>query len=76
MEWISNSFLLFSAPEAKYTHWKQTVFYIREPITIKSGEQITGEFVMKPNEKNKVGSYFFTSDDLIQEICFWFVVHF
>ena len=49
------------APEARYTHWKQTVFYIREPITIKKGEIIKGEFVMKPNEKNKVSNFFKSS---------------
>jgi len=42
-----------TSPEARYTHWKQTVFYIRDPITIKKGEIIKGEFIMKPNEKNK-----------------------
>jgi len=42
-----------TGPESKYTHWKQTVFYIREPITIKYGEMIKGEFVIKPNQRNK-----------------------
>lgn len=42
-----------TGPESKYTHWKQTVFYMREPITVKHGEIIKGDFVIKPNERNK-----------------------
>ena len=43
-----------TAPEARYTHWKQTVFYIDDCLTIKSGEQLSGVFSMAPNPKNKV----------------------
>jgi len=42
-----------TGPESKYTHWKQTVFYMREPITIKYGEMIKGDFIIKPNQRNK-----------------------
>jgi predicted RNA methylase len=42
-----------TGPESKYTHWKQTVFYMREPVTIKYGEILKGEFIIKPNERNK-----------------------
>ncbi|XP_018021038.2 protein arginine N-methyltransferase 1 [Hyalella azteca] len=41
-----------TAPEARYTHWKQTVFYLDDYITAKNGEEITGTFTMKPNERN------------------------
>lgn len=37
---------------SEYTHWKQTVFYLQDVITIKTGEVITGHFTCKPNEKN------------------------
>ncbi|XP_031575402.1 protein arginine N-methyltransferase 1-like [Actinia tenebrosa] len=40
------------APDARYTHWKQTVFYFDDYLTVKPGEEITGELQMKPNEKN------------------------
>eukprot|EP00111_Clytia_hemisphaerica_P008131 TCONS_00023712-protein len=43
-----------TGPEARYTHWKQTVFYINEPITAKRGEVVTGEFIIKPNDRNNV----------------------
>jgi len=41
-----------TSPEAPYTHWKQTVFYLNEYVTGKKGEEIFGSFEMKPNEKN------------------------
>jgi len=42
-----------TAPEAPYTHWKQTVFYMEEAITARKGEEIYGVFRMKPNNRNK-----------------------
>ncbi|KAI9576323.1 protein arginine N-methyltransferase 1-B [Glossina fuscipes] len=42
-----------TSPEATYTHWKQTVFYLDDYLTVKKGEEITGIFKMKPNERNK-----------------------
>ena len=42
------------APEARYTHWKQTVFYIEDCLTVKHGEQLTGLFSVAPNTRNKV----------------------
>jgi len=41
-----------TAPDAKYTHWKQTVFYIDETITMQKQDEISGNFSVKPNEKN------------------------
>ncbi|KAK6177341.1 hypothetical protein SNE40_015460 [Patella caerulea] len=42
-----------TAPEAPYTHWKQTVFYLGDnDLTIKKGEEINGTFSMKPNQQN------------------------
>ena len=44
-----------AAPEAPYTHWKQTVFYLGEhDLTIKKGEVMDGVFTMKPNKSNVV----------------------
>ncbi|KAJ3121773.1 Protein arginine N-methyltransferase 1 [Nowakowskiella sp. JEL0407] len=42
-----------TGPHAKYTHWKQTVFYLDNPLTVNAGEKITGTFSLKPNEKNE-----------------------
>ncbi|EEB13167.1 protein arginine N-methyltransferase, putative [Pediculus humanus corporis] len=41
-----------TAPEAPYTHWKQTVFYFNNYVTVKKKEEITGVFSMKPNARN------------------------
>ncbi|MCJ1350576.1 MAG: type I protein arginine N-methyltransferase Rmt1 [Icmadophila ericetorum] len=42
-----------TGPHTKYTHWKQTVFYLREVLLVEQGEQIEGVLMCKPNEKNK-----------------------
>jgi len=45
--------IVFStAPSAKYTHWKQTVFYLSEPLTICDGEEINGVISCAPNARN------------------------
>lgn len=41
-----------TAPEAPYTHWKQTVFYFDDTMIVKKNEEIYGEFSMKPNNRN------------------------
>lgn len=41
-----------TAPESQYTHWKQTVFYFDEFLTVKKGEEIYGNFAMEPNARN------------------------
>jgi len=44
--------VLPTGPEHKSTHWKQTVFYLRDPITCKEGEKISGELRCSPNKDN------------------------
>jgi protein arginine N-methyltransferase 1 len=41
-----------TAPFARYTHWKQTILYLQESLTICAGEAITGEISCKPNKRN------------------------
>jgi len=41
-----------TGPHASYTHWKQTVFYMSDVLSMKKGEEIRGEFNCKPNSKN------------------------
>lgn len=43
-----------AGPESPYTHWKQTVFYLDDYLTVKTGEEIFGTISMKPNVKNNV----------------------
>lgn len=57
-----------TGPHTKYTHWKQTVFYLREVLTVEQGEMIVGVLTNKPNDKNKRDlditiSYELTTDD-------------
>jgi type I protein arginine methyltransferase len=42
-----------TAPFARYTHWKQTILYLRDAVTICAGETIDGEITCKPNKKNR-----------------------
>jgi len=56
-----------TGPHANYTHWKQTVFYMNDVLSMKKGEEIRGEFSCKQNEKNPrdldiVVSYHFKGD--------------
>lgn len=41
-----------TGPKAKYTHWKQTIFYLEEEIACSPGEVIEGELSCKPNASN------------------------
>jgi len=41
-----------TGPEAPYTHWKQTVFYMDDYITCKKGDELFGTFRLKPNARN------------------------
>ena len=41
-----------TGPHTKYTHWKQTVFYLQDVLTAEEGEKITGTLINKPSEKN------------------------
>lgn len=41
-----------TGPFTKYTHWKQTVFYLNDVIVGHKGEVIEGSLSCKPNAKN------------------------
>merc|ERR1712018_126596 len=41
-----------TSPESRYTHWKQTVFYFNDYVTVKKGEEVCGVFAVKPNKTN------------------------
>lgn len=57
-----------TGPHTKYTHWKQTVFYFDDVLTVQKDEEITLDLDVKPNSKNrrdldiKIG-YEFSPDD-------------
>ena len=37
---------------SRYTHWKQTVFYLNNELAVSQGEQIGVHLKCGPNEKN------------------------
>ena len=45
--------IVFSTgPQAKYTHWKQTVFYLKDTLTVCGEEEIRGRISCRPNPRN------------------------
>jgi protein arginine N-methyltransferase 1 len=42
-----------TGPHTKYTHWKQTVFYLKDVLTVQQGERIECSLHNRPNEKNR-----------------------
>jgi len=43
---------LSTGPRAPYTHWRQTVFYLHEQLTVEEDETIEGTISCKPNAAN------------------------
>jgi protein arginine N-methyltransferase 1 len=41
-----------TGPHTKYTHWKQTVFYLKDVLTVQQGEKVTGVLTNGPNAQN------------------------
>jgi len=41
-----------TSPFDQYTHWKQTVFYLDDYLTVKKGEVLEGRFTCIPNTRN------------------------
>lgn len=44
--------VLPTGPECQPTHWKQTVFYLKDVLPIKSGEKVKVSMDIKPNAEN------------------------
>ncbi|XP_015665764.1 protein arginine N-methyltransferase 1 isoform X1 [Protobothrops mucrosquamatus] len=58
-----------TSPESPYTHWKQTVFYMEDYLTVKTGEEIFGTIGMKPNAKNNRDLDFTIDLDFKGQLC-------
>ncbi|KAK8287805.1 hypothetical protein V6Z11_D07G081400 [Gossypium hirsutum] len=43
---------LLPGPRSRATHWKQTVLYLEDVLTICEGETIIGSMTVAPNKKN------------------------
>jgi type I protein arginine methyltransferase len=42
-----------TGPAAKYTHWKQTFFYLEDVLCADVGETLSGELRCRPNARNR-----------------------
>ncbi|KAF3859220.1 hypothetical protein F7725_021619 [Dissostichus mawsoni] len=56
-------------PDAATTHWKQTVFYLEDYLTVKKGEEIFGSIAVRPNEKNVRDLEFTLELDFKGQLC-------
>ncbi|KAJ6838908.1 putative protein arginine N-methyltransferase 1 [Iris pallida] len=41
-----------TGPRSKTTHWKQTILYLEDVLTICTGEAVVGSMTVEPNKKN------------------------
>ena len=41
-----------AGPKSRATHWKQTILYLEDVLTICEGEAIIGSMTVAPNKKN------------------------
>jgi len=44
--------IISTAPSSPYTHWKQTVFYLEDLLSVSQGDVVSGTVSCKPNSKN------------------------
>ncbi|KAL7513876.1 hypothetical protein ACHAXN_011190 [Cyclotella atomus] len=42
-----------TSPRSTYTHWKQTIFYLKDTVYVQEGDNITGRITCAPNVKNE-----------------------
>lgn len=50
--WFLCGNILWTGPKSRVTHWKQTVLYLEDVLTICQGETITGSMTVAQNKKN------------------------
>lgn len=41
-----------TSPNSEPTHWKQTVFYLDQPVNVQVGDQISGKFICRRDRKD------------------------
>jgi len=59
VSWFDASFtdlkrpvVLTTSPMKKYTHWKQTVFYLEKPLDVRKGDTIYGSVATRQDAAN------------------------
>jgi len=58
-----------TGPDSRVSHWKQTVFYLHDYLTVNKGETLHGEFAIKPNVRNTRDLDFEISVNFEGELC-------
>ncbi|EDQ88287.1 uncharacterized protein MONBRDRAFT_37585 [Monosiga brevicollis MX1] len=58
-----------TSARSQYTHWKQTVFYLEDVLTVKAGERIRGHISCAPNPNNHRDLNFELSYNFKGEVC-------
>lgn len=42
-----------TSPQSTYTHWKQTIFYLKDSVYVQEGDDIIGRITCTPNVNNE-----------------------
>ena len=49
---LTRPVVLTTSPLKKYTHWKQSVFYLERPLDCRKGDTIYGSIATRQDSKN------------------------
>ena len=49
---LTNPINLSTSPYEDYTHWKQSVFYIEEPLLVRKGDVLQGSIAVRKSKTN------------------------
>jgi len=49
---LTNPVVLTTSPMKKYTHWKQSVFYLERPLNVRKGDVLYGSLACRQDRKN------------------------
>ena len=50
---LDKTVVFSTSPYSKYTHWKQTILYTKEPMALVKGDEIEGIINIRPSEKSE-----------------------
>ena len=49
---LTNPVVLTTSPLKKYTHWKQSIFYLDEPLSVRKGDTLYGSIATRQDKIN------------------------
>nr|XP_040017215.1 protein arginine N-methyltransferase 3 isoform X1 [Gasterosteus aculeatus aculeatus] len=47
-----NKVMFSTGPQVTKTHWKQTVFLLEKPVSVRAGEELRGKIIVRKNKKD------------------------